>query len=47
MSSPLKNQTDILQTLSVYVRCPAWMYTPGCSRITKVKGALLVEHLEQ
>ena len=29
LSSPLKNQTDILQTTLVYDRCLTWMYTPS------------------
>ena len=29
LSSPLKNQTDILQTQLVYDLCQTWMYTPA------------------
>ena len=29
LSSPLKNQMDILQTLLVCNQCPTQMYTPG------------------
>ena len=35
LSSPLKNQKDILQTMLVYDWCPAWMYIPDVHKKKK------------
>ena len=42
LSSPLKNQMDILQTLTAFDRCLMWIYTPGEIFSKKYKAALVI-----